>query len=767
MAGYQPTYISSSETGLVQGRVESILPNDAYPRLENAFIFREKIKRKQGLGELGRLRRLFVAVPLGNSVAVTWSFNIYSTTVPPTTTFPTAEIEAGSVVIIVGAVTFTDQGDGTLTSITPGNSGTINYQTGNVVLTQTSGIAAATISFNYFPGLPVMNLAMRELDAINAEDTIAFDPVYAYRFINGWQEFITGTTWTGTNSDFFWTTNYWVGDLNLKIFWATNFSTNDPIRYTNGIAWADFAPIINSAGDRLEKALLMFPFRGRMVTANTFEGQNIGTSVNYRQRIRWASIGNPFSDATPIVSTVNAESWRDDIRGRGGYLDIPTSQNIISMGFVRDNVVIYCESSTWQLRYTGRSIAPFQIERVNSELGVESTFSSIQFDTSLMGIGDKGIVECDSFKSQRIDIKIPDLVFNFNNENQGLKRIQGLRDFQEKLAFWNYPFAGDPEAIPYAITFPNRRLLYNYENDSWAIFTDSLTALGQFTQTTSPKWSDFPGPDPTHTWENQSITWLQRQTGQPDNIGGNQQGFVFLLDWQTGNTYSLAIQNITGGLATVRITSNDHNLANDEVIELGRIASTDHFFAINGGIFGVVIVDKDTFDIYDYNSSTDDFDIPVVITAGTYSSIGRIAVRDGFSIVSKKFNYLQEAENIQLGFIDILLNSTESGAITLNVFVDYNDSQPVNRKFQNLIEGSTTNQEDEFFNSVVPTTQLSGLTSSKNWQRVVCPARGAFITIEWTLSNAQLIGPEQGNAVEIEGQILFMRKAGRQLPIGV
>jgi hypothetical protein len=764
MAGYQPTYISGSETGLVQGRVESILPNDAYPTLENAFVWRERIKRKQGFGELGRLRRIFTDIAIGNSVAGTWAFNIY--TITGTTHQPTAEIEAGSVVITVGPTTFTDNGQGILVKSPAGFNGTINYQTGDVSIV-VLGLIASTISFNYFPGLPVMNLTMRELDAINAEDTIAFDPVYAYKYLNGWQEFITGTTWTGTNSDFFWTTNYWVGDGNLKIFWVTNFSANDPIRYTNGIAWVNFAPTINIAGDILRKALLMFPFRGRMVTANTFEGPVAGPFVQYRQRIRWAAIGNPFSDISGIVNNVNPEAWRSDIRGRGGFLDIPTSENIVSMGFVRDNVVIYCESSTWQLRYTGRSIAPFQIERVNSELGVESTFSAVQFDTSLMGVGDKGIIECDSFKSQRIDIKIPDLVFNFNNENAGPKRIQGLRDFQEKLAFWNYPFVGSPEDIPYPITFPNRRLLYNYENDSWAIFTDSITALGQFTQTKSPKWSDFPGPDPAHTWETQSITWLQRQAGQPDNIGGNQQGFVFLLDWQTSNSYTLAIQNITGGLATVRITSNDHNLANDEVIEIGRISPIDPFFSINNQKYGVVIVDKDTFDIYLYNSSTDDFDIPIPVAAGTYASIGRIAIRDGFSIISKKFNYLQEAENIQIGFIDVLTNSTENGAFTLNVYVDYNDTAPVNRKFQNLIEGSTTNQEDVFFNSVVPTVQLSSLTSSKNWQRVICPARGAFITIEWTLSNAQLVGVEQGNHVEIEGQILFMRKAGRQLPVGV
>jgi hypothetical protein len=155
----------------------------------------------------------------------------------------------------------------------------------------------------------------------------------------------------------------------------------------------------------LNQCLCLLPFRSRLVAFNTFEGQTLGTSINYPQRIRWAAIGNPLVvDAMGPPATVGA--WRDDVRGRGGYIDIPTAENIISVGYVRDNLVIYCERSTWQLRYTGRSVAPFQIEKVNTELGAQSTFSAVQFDTSLVGIGDKGVVECDSYKSERIDIKI-------------------------------------------------------------------------------------------------------------------------------------------------------------------------------------------------------------------------------------------------------------------------------------------------------------------------------------------------------------------------
>jgi len=103
----------------------------------------------------------------------------------------------------------------------------------------------------------------------------------------------------------------------------------------------------------------LIPFRGRLLAFNTFEGQLLTTSVQYRQRIRWAAIGNPFTEVSPIVSVVSADAWRDDITGKGGFLDIPTAEDIVAVGFVRDNLVIFCESSTWQLRYTGRSIAPF------------------------------------------------------------------------------------------------------------------------------------------------------------------------------------------------------------------------------------------------------------------------------------------------------------------------------------------------------------------------------------------------------------------------
>lgn len=783
---YSPTYVKGYETGLVESRQNFILPSDAYPVLENAYVWRERILRKSGYRLLGRLRRKFNAQSAGMFSLVIGNNTLNIFTQLSITGEPNASIEPGNITPIsiffgIGiAQTLTDiLGNGVLTVVGAGpiTSASINYATGIVTIVSSAiaGPSNVSLTLAYFPNLPVMGARKRDLTNINNEQTIFFDTKYAYVFIAGFDEFIPGTTWNGTDSDFFWTTNYWIGDSNLKIFWETNFNKitggGDPIRYTNGIAWEDFAPPIDAGGNLLNQCLAILPFRSRLMVFNTWEGTTLAGSVQMRQRIRWAQIGNPFYRNDTTINTINfnVDAWRDDIPGKGGFLDIPTTEDIVSVGFVRDNLVIYCESSTWQLRYTGRSIAPFQIEKVNTELGAESTFSAVQFDTSLVGIGDKGVVECDSYKSDRIDIKIPDLVFRFNNLNDGIKRVYGIRDFQMRLAYWTYVDAisnTQPDII-----FPNRRLVYNYENDSWAIFKDSFTCFGTFQDQSSLRWIDFPGPLPDDTWESQDTPWNNLPAQFPELVGGNQQGFIEFLGQenfksQNTNDISLYIKNIIGNttLATTLQIPN-HNLTNDDVIMVSGIPSTTPFSNLNLQIFGVIRIDANNVSIYKYSDNSKIFDDPQLDPPGIYIGAGVVLIRDNFIIQSKKFNFLDEGNTIQFGFMDILMENTQNGAITMNVYIDYNDSEPQNRYPQNVNE--LTNDNDPFFNSIIPTNVPVQKGSSKNWQRIYCNTRGSFITLEFTFSNAQLNGDEQTTSVQIDAQILYMRKAGRQLAIGV
>lgn len=765
--------------GLVQGREEFILPNDAYPRLQNAYVWRERILRKKGYQLLGRLQRQVTV----NVVLVAGSINLVSAF----SLEPTSSIVIGSISLVGGTdgTTYTDpSGNGTLTATGgTGTGGTINYATGLLSI-NAGGAETLTGTIQYYPGLPVMGIRVQEQTDSAFDQTIVFDQKYAYKFnagTNTYQEFIPGTTWNASNTnvggtDFFWSTNYWTSSTPIfstvgkKLFWVTNNTgqdTNnaDPPRITDGTTWVNFYPSTWSQIDTTNFLInwaVMLPFRGRMVVFNTWEGANPGSSQNFFNRIRWSTIGNPF--IAYAAGPPATGSWRDDVRGQGGFLDIPINEDIVSVGFVRDNLVIYCERTTWQLRYTGNSVAPFQVERVNSELGVESAFSAVQFDTSLVGIGDKGIVECNSYNSERIDIKIPDFVFQFNATNNGVARVQGIRDFQNRLAFWTVPIASEYDpAIPQANQlYPNFRLSYNYENDSWALFNDSLTALGNYQTQSNRTWLNT-----AEAWINCPFPWVDQPSEFPAIIGGNQQGFVEYLDETTVNDVSLYISNITNdgtGLAT--ITCPNHNMTTNFVIGISGIPATKPGSGLNGGVYGIDVIDQNTFTLYSFNSQSQDFDIPVTASpAGTYIGGGLINIRENFYINSKKFNFLDEGQNIQLGYLDILMsNSPSNGAISLNVYLDYDDQNPSNTFPCNVIDNGNEPQEpDDFFNTIIPTTNqtTSKIQGTKFWQRVYCSTRANFLTLQYTLSNAQMAGIQQQQNVQIDAQVLWLRKAGR------
>lgn len=780
---YSPLKITGMTSGLVQSREEFILPDDAYPQLQNAYVWRERILRKKGYQLLGRLQRnIGTTDGVGNLVVVIGPL----------------PIQAGIASFTVGNNLFNDPGGASPVALLTSGPGTatLNRATGTLTI---AGSNINTV-VQYYPGLPVMGIRTRELQNSTNDQTVFFDQNYAYIYDNtttGFKEFITGTTWNAQGNDvssthFFWSTNYWVSsilipgtainfftDTGKKLFWLTNNSSNentpDPIRITNGTTWVDFRPPNFGQIDAttwLVGCLSFLPFRGRMVAFNTWEGGNAGGAIsgstNFSNRIRWSTIGNPFIAYS--AGPPSTGSWRDDIRGQGGFLDIPTSEDIVSVGFVRDNLVIYCERSTWQLRYTGRSIAPFQIEKVNSELGGEGPFSAVQFDTSLVGIGDKGIVECDSYKSERIDIKIPDFVFNIQDANNGAYRVHGIRDFINRLAYWTVPLASQYAPIGLSSQiFPNTRLVYNYENDSWALFNDSLTTLGTYQPQSGRNWLNTKVP-----WIRCDFPWISTQAqGIPAIVGGNQQGFIEYLNQLTTNDVSLFISNITPNTTTPTvITSPNHNMSTDFVIGISGIPNGSPYANLNGGVFSIVVVDANTFMLWKYNATSDQFDIPQLdAPAGSYVGGGLINLRENFSVQSKKFNFLDQGQSIQMGYLDILMSSTsreQPGAISFFVYLNYDDNLVSNTSPQNEINDySLVSNPDTFFNSVIPTTQsnLSSIEGSKFWQRVYCPTRANFLTLKYTFSNAQMAGEEQSKNVQIDAQILWIRKAGRMTNI--
>lgn len=360
------------------------------------------------------------------------------------------------------------------------------------------------------PG-PVMGLITR-LDADNGDPSlIGFNRTKAFEFFTGTSTFadISGSTlWTGSNADFFW------GFNGFRSLFVTNGV--DPIRYYNqyDTTWYNLTPIV-SGTDTLDTALIVVAHKGVLIALNTIEN-----STRFAQRARWSKSLNPYATGTPPVGyTVDPNCWRDDIIGNGGFVDADINEDIVSVGFNKDNLIVFFENSTWRLRYTGNPFNLFQWEIVNTQLGSESTFSTVAFDEGVLTTSRRGIVAASTNEVKRIDEKIPNMAISFQTSNAGMKRIQAGRDFYRELVAWIYCDGND------SVAETNKVLLYNYRQPSWATFDLSFTCFGSGATTNSLIWdeADF-------TWDSSEadISWDNTATndGSPFIVAGTASGEV-------------------------------------------------------------------------------------------------------------------------------------------------------------------------------------------------------------------------------------------------
>lgn len=758
MPTYTPIAISYSQGGLVNDKAAFNLTDDSFQILENAFNFRGRIRRRQGYTSLGRLRRSLVAVGGGNHTTIngTNTYNIF-TGLGVAATEPNASVEAGNltnITITVGVQTLTNT-TGTNVLTVGGGAGpitgaTIDYATGNVAITANAagGPFAVTLTLAYYPSLPVMGLKVREQTTINVEQLIAFDTKYAYLFSgSNFAELVAGTTWNGNNADFFWTWNILeaLATTTNILFFATNFNTTtpDPIRYFTAGAWNNFSPNINSAGTRqLHQARILLQYRGRMVALNTFEGAAGAPPGNqFAQRARWSQEG-------VVGSPIAADSWLSDVAGKGSFIDAPTTEAIVSAEFVRDTLVVGFERSMWKLRYTGIKESPFVWDRINRELGCESTFSTVSFDKGVLSIGDKSINICDGNNVEPIDENIPDEVFQIHNGNSGPFRVYGVRDFFLRQVYWTFPNY-TPDFTP---TFPNRLLVYDYEKGSWARFTDSFTCMGSWQRSTgSLTWGEA-----TFSWGSANIPWNspKLQSDFPNIVGGNQEGYVVVMNQQVQNAPSLYISAIALG-PPVRLTVVNHNMQSNEFITLSGIIGTAS--SLNNRTYKISRVDNNNFDLLERNPTTGVFE-PVEFTGAlTYFGLGEVTRIFNLRVRSKKFNLIGDGKRGYFGYIDFLAQTTSSSEIGCEIRVDYEDDTILNPETNPLGGG-------EFYNTFFTTTRNSNFyqTGFNNWQRFYCPTSAQFMDFTVTFNDRQMATPSIVNQeVLLEAFLVWVSKDGR------
>jgi hypothetical protein len=728
--------IAPFNSGLQKNIEPWLLPEDAFSTLEDAYVWRGRVKKRFGVSLLGStpiLSRFRI------NVGTTDANGDLTVTVPGT-------VFAIGQMFTVGTAFYTVNATGTpanlLQSIVT-TTATYNTSTGQLVLV---GAPVSTNVF-FYPSTPVMGLLSRETANVNVEEVIGFDTQFAYiRAAGAWSRLGTAV-WTGGNSDFFWSTNYRGTNPYETFFYVVNGIAADGIQYVpqGSTTWVSLRPDLNVAGTRfLETSKILIGFKDRLVALNTIETESTVLRT-YINRARFSQNGDPTTLAT---------SWLDDTPGRGGFVDAPVQEAIVTCTFIKDRLIVYFERSTWELVYTGDSTLPFIWQQINTELGAESRFSIIPFDKIAVGVGNVGIHACNGVNVDRIDQKIPDEVFKIHNGNEGVERVYGIRDYYRELVYWTYPQAeGNP-------VFPTKILVYNYQNQSWAFFNESFTCFGTFQRDSDMTWATINLFFPTwNTWD-QPWSGAPSQSQFPSIIAGNQQGYTFFVEAdRSSNCDSLYITDMNTAANPQEIEIINHNLNTGDFLQISGAQGISLFQNLSTTedvtIFKITVIDANTISVDNAGtiSNVNEFG-----WTGTYIGGGNLKRISNLNVISKQWNPgTPIGQKFRMPYIDFFLDKTDAGEVSVDYFIDSAVGPSIQSQSpSNVLLGSNTLFTKPENDSTFGNNQV------RIWHRYFLQSQGMMIQIRIYMTDDQMRDTSISEAsFQMNGLILYVQPEGR------
>lgn len=538
----------------------------------------------------------------------------------------------------------------------------------------------------------------------------------------------------------------------------TNGSATSPT-LTGNLGWVNFAPPLSNGSYSISDlpaaqyylvgAKLIVPFKDRLL----FFGPVVQTSASNSQvylkdTVIYSQNGTAYYTSsftgdptlattvfnpilTPLSQTSSPIAYVEDITGFGGYIQAGIDQAINTVSINEDVLLLGFDKQQVRLAYSGNDIIPFNLFIINSELGSNSTFSSIILDKGAITKGSRGFIITSQTQAQRIDLEIPDQVFQINLTNNGNERMCAQRDFVSEWIYFTYP------ANELSYTFPNQTLQYNYRDQSWAIFNESYTTYGSFRRQTGFTWATVGLTYPTWAswndpWDSGSSTLLQ-----PEVIAGNQQGFVLFRNVGTNEGDSLYIQSFNNSV----VTAPYHCLIEGDYIVISECLGTVGPY-VNDKIFSIGTTTENTFVLN-----------PALPSGLNYSGGGLIKRMYVPFIQTKQFpSSWGQGRKTRLGVQQYLFTTTSNGQITLLLFLSQDGNNPYNTG--PIVPTVGSNNNSLVYSTVLYTCPEStnlGLTSanvnlqmptaqqqSQIWHRINTSLLGDTVQIGFTMNDAQM-----------------------------
>lgn len=435
---------------------------------------------------------------------------------------------------------------------------------------------------------------------------------------------------------------------------------------TANVGWVNFSPPLTAATVSINNlppgtyylvgALAILPFKDRLLFFKPWVQTSTGAPIQLQVQdvVIWSWNGTPYYTApVPTNQTFDVSAYYVDQTGKGGWQSAGIAQPIATISNNEDALLVGFGGQGRKTRfvYRGDDLQPFAFYNINSQLPSTSTFSSIALDRGAIDMGTYGICMTDQQSSQRVDLDIPDNIFQVQALNNGKARVNAARDFQKEWIYFAYPVNTS------TWRFPTQTFLFNYRDNTWAVFYENFTAHGNFRRQNKYTWKTLP----FKTWNEWREPWNSGATSAeiPNIIAGNPQGYVLIKASGTGEAPSGTIQAVANNGGNTQITSIDHCVRiNDYLFFQSALGITP----FNGQIGKVIRV-------IDANN----FIVDVLFPSGTYLGLGTFARLSQPLLQTKQFPvYWEQGRQVRLSVQKYLMDTTAQAQVTVNIYLSQN-----------------------------------------------------------------------------------------------
>ncbi|KKK93663.1 hypothetical protein LCGC14_2690630, partial [marine sediment metagenome] len=254
-----------------------------------------------------------------------------------------------------------------------------------------------------------------------------------------------------TDANFFWMENT---DFTSSNGGVLSYITNnkDGIQKYDNAALVPFYIDLDVEGgpdNDMNTCKLIFEYKQQIVCLNT---QERGT--RYPQRARYLTPGAP---GTAIA---------DD------FVDAPTNDVIIAAAFINEDLVVFFQgairNTIWRLAYTGDPILPFRWERISARYGAVAKNSVVNFGDRLAAMDSARVIASDNRNAAPIDAKIPDFIQKTNLSVINYSNSLLVEELNQFYMSFTTSGASKPDSL----------LIYNIDDDSWAVYSHPVHVLG-------------------------------------------------------------------------------------------------------------------------------------------------------------------------------------------------------------------------------------------------------------------------------------------------